>query len=286
MAVAHVQPLQLQLTTPVILKASSSCVIYRLTDALAFKFPATTQERLIAAVLRETQAHDIVDFPVVDALTLDVLAAMPGIGHVSDGLVMKWCNGGDVLDHVIARGPLEMSDAKRFGRTVLRGMAHLKQLGYAHCDIKPENVFIQNMDGRLEFKLGDLGLLTPLKESNSLGCAATVVYGAPEALRRESTGETALAYDLAAADVWSLGVSLAAVVAGSFPWEAARLSDPYFLEWSATRTVCPPRAHAILGLTRDDEVQLATLITTMLHPSPAMRPSIEDLLAHAWFAAE
>ena len=290
MAVAHStysQPLQLQLhSSPVIVKASSACSIFKLTDTLVFKFPATVQERLIAATLRVNQTRDIVDFPAVDAATLDVLAAMPGIGHVGDGLIMKWCNGGDVLDHVMAHGPLEIADARRFGRAVLRGMAHLKQLGYAHCDIKPENVFIQSTEGRLEFKLGDLGLLTPLRESNPLGCAATVAYGAPEALRRTGTGDATLTYDLVSADVWALGVSLAAVVAGSFPWEVARPSDPYFTEWILSRSICPPRANTILGLTRDDEGQLAALVTAMLHPLPTARPSVEDLLAHAWFAAE
>lgn len=262
-------------------KSSSTCDIYvfpGVLDGVVYKTRASEPERAIVHTLRANPSADIVSFPVIDL-------PLPGIVLAPEGLVVEYCSGGDVLDYVLTYGSLEIDEVRQLGRSLLRAMVHLKHLGFAHCDIKPENVFIHRTDsGKMEFKLGDFGMVTPLNGMTLLGCAPTVRYGAPEALRNETTKTLPITYDLLAADIWSLGVTLAAAYTGNLPWEVARSTDSYFEAWAHPKTSTNiHRARDILGIVSTDGAQLATVIIAMLNITPSARPSIEDLLKHAFF---
>ena len=276
----RIQPIAKIELPPARHKSSSTCDIYvfpAILDGIVYKTRASEPERAIVHILRANPHAHIVSFP-------EMLMDLPGIVTAPEGLVVEYCSGGDVLDHVLTYGPLDITEVRRLGRTVLHAMAHVKQLGFAHCDIKPENVFIRNIGGKLEFKLGDFGMVSPLNGMTPLGCAPTARYGAPEALRHESTKAMPAAYDLLAADIWSLGIMLSAAFTGNLPWEVARQSDSIFEAWCDPKTAASShRAKDILGLFTSDSAQLATVIIAMLNLVPSARPSIEDLLKHAFF---
>jgi serine/threonine protein kinase len=261
-------------------KFSSTCDIFvfpTVSDGIVYKTRASEPERAIVHILRANPHAHIVSFP---EMPMD----LPGITTAPEGLVVEYCSGGDVLDHVLTYGPLDIAEVRRLGRAVLHAMAHMKQLGFAHCDIKPENVFIRNISGKPEFKLGDFGMVSPLNCMTPLGCAATARYGAPEALRNESIKAMPAVYDVLAADIWSLGIMLTAAFTGNLPWEIARQSDSFFEAWCDPKTVTNMhRARDILGLTTGDSAQLASVVAAMLNLVPGARPSIEDLLKHAFF---
>lgn len=69
--------------------------------------------------------------------------------EVGDTLVvtMQKLKGKDMLDSVVARGrPFTEEEARPLFAQLLEGVKHLHDSGVYHCDLKPDNVFLQGQD--------------------------------------------------------------------------------------------------------------------------------------------
>ncbi|MGL4574129.1 MAG: serine/threonine protein kinase, partial [Burkholderiaceae bacterium] len=66
---------------------------------------------------------------------------------------------------------------------ILRGLTHMHSHGWIHCDIKPDNIILDNSEGVALYKLVDLGAATTVREArtgkHAIGSPA---YTAPERL--------------------------------------------------------------------------------------------------------
>ena len=88
---------------------------------------------------------------------------------------------------------------------VVEALKYLHSLGIAHRDIKPENILI---DWGYKIKLIDFGLSNlSLQECPLSTPCGSPCYAPPEMIRKEK-------YDGLVSDVWSLGVTLYAMVTG------------------------------------------------------------------------
>jgi len=87
--------------------------------------------------------------------------------------------------------------------------------GIAHRDLKPENILLVN-DGE-SLKVADFGLSNRMADGKSLmtSCGSPN-YASPEVIE-------GLPYDGAAADVWSCGVILFAMLTRNLPFESEML---------------------------------------------------------------
>ena len=109
----------------------------------------------------------------------------------------------------------------------VEAVAHCHAQNVYHRDLKPENILL---DGADNVKIADFGLAA-LAYGRSAPIGATVhedasflqhtkcgslMYAAPEVLRTTLQR----GYDAAAADVWSLGVILFAMLSGTLPFQA------------------------------------------------------------------
>ncbi len=66
--------------------------------------------------------------------------------------------------------------------SVLSALHHLHSVGYAHCDVKPDNVFIM---ADSSVRLGDPGVATAADADGRLGgVAGTYTYCSPEMMAR------------------------------------------------------------------------------------------------------
>ena len=134
----------------------------------------------------------------------------------------------------------------------------------AHLDLKPENVLF-NSEGDL--RLCDFGrshqwTTSSRRYDHFLASVSTKEYSSPERFSHND-------FDVAAADIFSLGVILHVLVTGCFPWPLSSRRSSFPLPLSLGNM-----------LNRDREYQ--TLMRWMLHSNPVSRPSIQEVLAHPW----
>jgi eukaryotic-like serine/threonine-protein kinase len=120
-------------------------------------------------------------------------------------LVMEYVDGETLADR-LAGGPVEPRRAVQIVRAVADALDHAHSSGIVHRDIKPGNVLL-HPDGA---KLSDLGLaqvFTAGVTITGMGNLDSVEYVDPDVLLGQPAGPDS--------DVWSLGVLLHRVVAGT-----------------------------------------------------------------------
>ncbi|XP_049520906.1 citron Rho-interacting kinase-like [Dermacentor silvarum] len=153
--------------------------------------------------------------------------AFQDTGHLY--LVMELLPGGDLFNLIDRSGGLLPEDEARFYLAELTLAIHaLHSLGYAHRDIKPDNVLI---DRTGHIKLADFGSAAKLCDKKSISSSlpvGTPHYVAPEVLSSISGGLNACAtVQGPAVDWWSLGVLAYEMLYGFNPFADDRIVVTY-----------------------------------------------------------
>ncbi|KWT59340.1 hypothetical protein ADL21_24585 [Streptomyces albus subsp. albus] len=118
------------------------------------------------------------------------------------------------LEQILAQdGPLTPEAAARVGTGLARALREVHAVGVLHRDIKPGNVLI---DDRGAVVLTDFGIAA-MQDATALTMAGMLIgspdYMAPERVAGEEQGPPS--------DLWSLGATLCAAVAGQSPFTRA-----------------------------------------------------------------
>jgi tetratricopeptide (TPR) repeat protein len=161
----------------------------------------------VAQLAREAEALCAAGPPAVPALL--------GEGRLHDGspyLVLERVEARTLADRLAeVPGPLPLAEAVARALALLDALAALHAAGFAHCDLKPENVFVEDAPPRA--RLFDLGLAEPIsRDGAGAGTfAGTAEYMAPEQVEGRVGPD-------GRADLYAAGVVLFEMLAGRPPF--------------------------------------------------------------------
>ncbi|CAH1099200.1 unnamed protein product [Psylliodes chrysocephalus] len=179
-------------------------------------------------------------------------------------LVMEYCSGGELFDHIVEKNRLTESESRMFFRQIVSAVAYLHTLGYAHRDLKPENILL---DRHQNLKLIDFGLCAKPEGgmANPLytSCGSPT-YAAPELVQ----GKQYLGTEV---DVWAMGVLLYTLLAGALPFDDVNI-DSLYKKILSGKYEEPPFM----------SLESLRLIRCMLQVDPTKRITIKELLSHPW----
>jgi serine/threonine protein kinase/tetratricopeptide (TPR) repeat protein len=189
-------------------------VVYKAEDtklkrmvALKFLPPELTREpEAKARFIQEAQAASALDHPNI--------CTIYAIDETSDGrlFICMAHYEGETLKDMIRRGPLDGHEAVRIVMQIGQGLAKAHSRGIVHRDIKPANIIVTK-DGAakiLDFGLAKLAGPTKLTKAGTM--LGTVAYMSPEQARGDSVDHRT--------DIWSLGVVLYEMLAGTCPFRS------------------------------------------------------------------
>ncbi len=130
---------------------------------------------------------------------------------------MEFLDGQTLRDVIQAGGPLSIKDAVNYALQLCSALEYAHEHGVIHRDVKPEN--IQVLPGGL-IKLTDFGIARLMGESPITQDGQ--VFGTPSYMSPEQVAGKSLD---ARSDIFSLGVVLYEMLAGSKPFSAATASS-------------------------------------------------------------
>jgi hypothetical protein len=98
---------------------------------------------------------------------------------------------------------------------LLRTLDTYHQAGLWHKDVKPDNIIVDNSDGRAH--LVDFGLVTPLRSAMTLTTHGTEYFRDPELVRLALRGVKVHQIDGSKFDIYAAGAVLYSIMENSFP---------------------------------------------------------------------
>ena len=197
------------------------------------------------------------------------------IGEAGDGrlFIAMACYNGRVLKERIAEGPLSPAEAVAIAIGIARGLAAAHERGIVHRDVKPANIMLTAGDGvkLLDFGVAKLADVTITQSGITPG---TVAYMSPEQIRGENAD--------ARSDLWSVGVVLYEMLAGTRPFpgshdaavmQAILHADPPPLDGSDGHTIAtlPTVVSRLLAKNPDERYLDAQQLLADLEPVAADR---------------
>ncbi|KAJ6013456.1 hypothetical protein N7540_008047 [Penicillium herquei] len=179
--------------------------------------------------------------------------------------------------------PFPEGEAQHITLQLLEGLDFMHSNGFAHCDLRPQNIFVRSKDPEWWVKIGDFGInkrvmegLTGLKTFNG-----APTFTAPELYKAiwEPSSETqdpTSDFD-PEVDIWSLGVISYYLLAGKLPFYTQHDLLAYYNKESTLPTEC-------LYTLQSTDAAVQFLKDT-LAPTPSDRITAGDALDHDWLSA-
>nr|XP_008120386.1 PREDICTED: hormonally up-regulated neu tumor-associated kinase homolog A-like [Anolis carolinensis] len=185
-------------------------------------------------------------------------------------MVMELCLGGDLMDRICEKKKLEEREVKKYMRQIMSAVEHLHRHGIVHRDLKIENFLL---DENNSIKIVDFGLSNIMKfeglsqELLNTQCGSPA-YAAPELLAHKKYGPKV--------DVWSIGVSMFAMLTGTLPFtvEPFNIKQLHLKMVNGEMNPIPPNI----------STGAVHFMHSLLEPDPAKRPAIKEAMKDKWLS--
>ncbi|XP_031618983.1 serine/threonine-protein kinase grp [Contarinia nasturtii] len=184
-------------------------------------------------------------------------------------IFLEYAAGGELFDRIEPDIGMRANEARHFFNQLMDGVNYLHGKGVAHRDLKPENLLLDEHDN---LKISDFGMATMFrikgKERLLDKRCGTLPYVAPEILVRP--------YNATAADIWSCGVILVAMLSGELPWDEPTTGCAEFVKWKGDNswmTITPWSKLETLAL---------SLLRKLLEPDSGKRITVKEIIEHKW----
>jgi serine/threonine protein kinase len=215
-------------------------------------------------------------------------------------LIMQYAKRGDLLDIILKSQHLNAEQSRKWFAQLVLGVEYMHSVGVCHCDLKPDNIFIDEHDN---VKLGDFGLSCNYdkNEPRVLARPGTLHYSAPETFARHlhSFGFDAQSYfgamgiDVDPAthcailngpelDVWGLGVCLYVMQTGKYPFWGVNRENPDDQLPTIEAILCQEQPKWPAWI----EPGCADLLMRIFNKNPRQRITIVEIKQHPWVRAE
>lgn len=183
-------------------------------------------------------------------------------------IVMELCEGGELLDRILARGgKYSEDDAREVMVQILNVVAFCHLQGVVHRDLKPENFLFASKDENSMLKAIDFGLSDFVKPDERLNdIVGSAYYVAPEVLHRSYGTE---------ADVWSIGVIAYILLCGSRPFWARTESGIFRAVLKADPVFDEAPWPSLSSEAKD-------FVKRLLNKDPRKRMTAAQALSHPW----
>lgn len=166
------------------------------------------------------------------------------------------------------KGTWSEADAAAIMRGMLKAVQHCHSRGVLHRDVKPENFLWEGVGGSGVLKIADFGISCFWDpESPPRDTCGTALYMAPETWKK-------LPYETEV-DVWGLGVSLALLLTGKYPFDG---DTPEELTKDICERAIDLHAKPFCNLSPG----ACNLLSRLLEKDQRKRITISEALQHPW----
>jgi serine/threonine-protein kinase len=215
-------------------------------------------------LLREARAASALDNPNIGVIH--------GIEESKDRqlfIVMAYYEG-ETLSQKLARGPIPVRESLDLAMQIARGLSAAHAHRIIHRDVKPSNIIVTNENVAKIVDFGLARVVASASATQSISSTGTLPYMSPEQILGETIDQRS--------DIWSLGVILVQMIAGSHPFlrpSTGAMTFAILNQAPAAVDMTPPAVQPILyrALSKKPETRYSNA-EEMLHALEAARTQI------------
>ncbi|KAM6279718.1 hormonally up-regulated neu tumor-associated kinase homolog [Porphyrio hochstetteri] len=225
------------------------------------KRKAKQDSYILKNMKREPRIHQMIKHPNVVRLyeTLET--------DNSYYMVMELCLGGDLLDRICDKKRLAEREVRRYTRQILSAVEHLHCQGIVHRDLKIENFLLDENNIKIvDFRLSNTAKSGGLSQELLHTQCGSPAYAAPELLAHRKYGPKV--------DVWSIGVSMFAMLTGTLPFTV----EPFNIKQLHQKMLIGE----ISPIPSDISPGAVHFMQSLLEPDPAKRPGVKEAIKDKW----
>eukprot|EP01084_Bolivina_argentea_P053151 97582_1 len=185
------------------------------------------------------------------------------------GLILDYCDGGELFDRIIEKGSFSENEAKKIFYQACCALEYIHSKGIVHRNLIPESILFETKGDDLAIKISGFDYVGVCKDGPCGTPCGTPNYVAPEILKK-------MKYKTEV-DMWACGMVLYIMLCGFSPFydETGNLANLYGKITRAEFDMPDPYWTTISNDAKD-------LVRKLLEKDPEKRLTAKMALSHQW----